>query len=66
MQTFAVIILIVVIIAVTHVHNWVTREIFEDYHEGNVPTFLFLSAFYAIAMFFAFKYLILWAYPLIK
>lgn len=66
MEIFAVITLIIVIIAVTHVHNWVTRKIFEDEDNGNVMAFLCVSLFYVVGMIHAFKYLILWAYPLIK
>lgn len=66
MQIFAIIVLIVVIIAVTHVHNWVTRVIFKGSHDGIMIAFLFLTAVYVIIMFYAFKYLILWAYPLIN
>jgi hypothetical protein len=65
MEKFAVIVLIVVIIASTHVHNWVMRKIWEDRHEGNLFLSVIISFVYAAIMFFAFKYLILWAYPLI-
>ena len=63
MQTFAVIILIVGIIALTHVHNWVLRKIWED--DENVGLSFFITGCYIGIMFFAFKYLILWSYPLI-
>lgn len=65
MEKFAVSVLIVVIIALTHVHNWVMRKIWEDRHEANLFLSFVIFCVYAIIMFFAFKYLILWAYPLI-
>lgn len=65
MQTFAVIVLIAVIIVLTHIHNWVIRNIYKSTSDIAAFMALFATIVYAIIMVFAFKYLILWGYPLI-
>lgn len=64
MVIFAVIVLIVIIIALTHIHNWAIRIASESGDAGDILIFI-VSIIYALAMFFTFKYLILWAYPII-
>lgn len=65
MQIFAFIVLIVVILSLTHVYNWVVRRIFNDNPDGAVPLFLTVTFFYGIAMYWAFRYLIIWGHPLL-
>ena len=64
MQTFAFIVLIALLIALTHTHNYVLRLVFRQ--AGNdAPIFMFVfSVIYGAVGFLLIKYIILWGYPL--
>lgn len=66
MQYFAVIILILLLIVVTHLHNWAFREINENSSTNDEGmAHVFLLALYCGAAIILLKYIILWGYPLI-
>lgn len=69
MKIFAVICLIVILIAIQHLTNWAFRALYSDFENddergGTLTATLFLLTIVGIITFFAGKYLILWAYPL--
>lgn len=65
MQTFALIVLIAFLIALTHTHNYCLRLIVRN-AGGDAGIFCFISSvLYGIAVFFILKYIIIWGYPLI-
>jgi len=66
MQTFALIVLIAFLLALTHTHNYVLRLIFRNSTSGDAGVFCFISSMlYGLAGFLIVKYIILWGYPLI-
>lgn len=67
MEIVAITCMIIIIIVGTHLHNWGSRAMFNDDKGADVvAAWFFVSAVYAAIVYHAFKYLILWAYPLIK
>ncbi len=66
MQTFALIVLISLLIALTHTHNYVLRLIVRKNMIEDAGMFCFFSSlFYGVLITFILKYIILWGYPLI-
>ena len=65
MQTFAFIVLIALLIALTHTHNFVLRKLNEKPAEEVGGLIFMSSVVYCVIMFFLLKYIVLWGYPLI-
>ncbi len=66
MAVFAFIVLIVLLITLTHVHNWTLRLIHENTHNSDAGTFIVVtSIIYGLLAVLLLRYIILWGYPLI-
>lgn len=61
MTIFAIACLIIIILVATHLLNWMWREVTFELVAPLIGTI-----FYIILMILCFKYVILWAYPLIS
>ena len=65
MTTFAVIILVIILITLSILWWYISMTLFHDSTSNeNVGVFSAMSAIYLVVAFFIVKYIIIWGYPL--
>ena len=65
MEIFAVIVLVIILLALPHLINWIYRKLWYDNDPGVPIIFIVAGTIYVLAVIYIIEYIILWGYPIL-